>query len=171
LFKFGYRPGEKTWITAQGTSLGWGIGAAMGVKLAAPDRLVVCSIGDGAVMYSASGFWTMRRYDIPVLTVVWNNRCYERVRDSFDYFGRRMKETAKYPGLYIGNPDIDFVKLAESQGVQGERVTAPSNLHAALLRGVRAVKNGDPYIVEVLVARVGPGAASDWYQKFSARTR
>jgi thiamine pyrophosphate-dependent acetolactate synthase large subunit-like protein len=42
-------------------------------KLAAPGRLVVCSIGDGAVMYSAAVFWTQVRYGIPVLTVVWNN--------------------------------------------------------------------------------------------------
>ena len=50
-----------------GASLGWGIGAATGAKLAAPDRQVVCSIGDGSVMYSASGFWTQARYHIPVL--------------------------------------------------------------------------------------------------------
>jgi acetolactate synthase I/II/III large subunit len=169
LFKFGYRPDEKMWMMATGTSLGWGIGAAMGAKLAAPNRQVVCSIGDGAVMYSASGFWTMKRYDIPLLTVVWNNRNYQTVRNNFYYFGPRMRETGKYPGLYIGDPDIDFVKLAESQGVRGERVTAAADIRAAVTRGIRETREGNPYVIEVVIARVGPGAESNWYQKYSVR--
>ena len=56
------------------------MGAATGAKLAAPDRQVVCHIGDGSVMYSASGFWTQARYEVPVLTVVTNNRNYQTVR-------------------------------------------------------------------------------------------
>jgi benzoylformate decarboxylase len=169
LFKFGYRTDEKMWMMASGTSLGWGIGAAIGAKLAAPQRQVVCSIGDGAVMYSASGFWTMKRYDVPVLTIVWNNKYYQTVRNNFYYFGPRMKATGKYYGLYIGDPDIDFVKLAESQGVRGERVTAAADIRAALARGIRATRDGNPYLIEVMVARVGPGADSTWYQKYSAR--
>src|SRR5581483_12421296 len=103
LFKFGYRPNEKMWLCATGTSLGWGIGAAIGAKLASPNRQVVCSIGDGAVMYSASGFWTMKRYDIPLLTVVWNNRNYQTVRTNFAMYNGRMKDTGKYPGMYLGD--------------------------------------------------------------------
>src|SRR5262249_48181700 len=102
-------------------------------------------------------------------TVVWNNRNYQTVRNNFSVYGGRMKATGKYVGLYIGDPDIDFVKLAESQGVPGERVTAPNNLRAALTRGIKATKEGGPYVIEVVVARVGAGADSTWYQKFSAR--
>jgi benzoylformate decarboxylase len=170
LFKFGHRADEKMWVSATGTSLGWGIGAAIGAKLAAPDRQVVCSIGDGAVMYSASGFWTMKRYEIPLLTIVWNNKNYQTVRSNFALYNGRMKDTNRYPGMYLGDPDIDFVKLAESQGVRGERVIAPSGLKAALTRGIQATKEGNPYVVEVVVARVGVGAESTWYQKFSAKT-
>ncbi len=169
LFKMGHRPDEKMWVSATGTSLGWGVGAAIGAKLAAPDRQVVCSIGDGAVMYSASGFWTMKRYDVPVLTVVWNNKNYQTVRSNFAIYNGRMKDTGRYPGMYLGDPDIDFVKLAESQGVRGERVTAPSGLRPALMRGIQATKDGNPYVVEVVIARVGVGAESTWYQKYSAR--
>ena len=73
-FNFGFRENEQMYIGNSGAGLGWGVGAATGAKLAAPDRQVVCSIGDGSVMYSASGFWTQARYGIPVLTVVWNNQ-------------------------------------------------------------------------------------------------
>lgn len=169
LFKLGYRPDEKMWMMPSGTSLGWGIGAAIGAKLASPNRQVVCSIGDGAVMYSASGFWTMKRYDVGVLTIVWNNRNYQTVRTNFSYYNGRMKETGQFPGLYIGNPDIDFVKLAESQGVSGERVTSAAGIRAALTRGIKATKDGNPYVIEAVVARVGPGADSTWYQKYSAK--
>src|SRR5215813_7729889 len=64
-FPTGFREDEQMFISYTGNSLGWGIGGATGVKVGQPDRLVVCSIGDGAVMYSASGFWTQARYGIP----------------------------------------------------------------------------------------------------------
>ncbi len=56
-FSTGFRDHEKTWIGTSGAGLGWGVGAATGAKLAEPNRQVVCNIGDGAVMYSACGFW------------------------------------------------------------------------------------------------------------------
>ena len=83
MFRLGYRPGEKLWLTNSGHSLGWGVGAALGAKLGAPDRQVVLSIGDGSVMYSAAGFWSMARYEVPVLTVVWNNCNYQQVRNAY----------------------------------------------------------------------------------------
>jgi thiamine pyrophosphate-dependent acetolactate synthase large subunit-like protein len=64
----------KQWISISGGGLGWGVGAAIGAKLARPDPQVVCIIGDSSLMYSAAGFWTQARYRVPVLTVVCNNR-------------------------------------------------------------------------------------------------
>jgi thiamine pyrophosphate-dependent acetolactate synthase large subunit-like protein len=167
LFRLGYRPDEKFWLSNAGDSLGWGVGAAIGAKLGAPDRQVVLSIGDGAVMYSASGFWTMVRYGVPVLTVVWNNYNYQAVRNVFERYNKRMLGTGQYHGMYLGDPEIDFVKLAESQGVRGEKVTAAGDIKAALRRGIQATRDGQPYLVEVVVSRLGPGADSTWHQKFS----
>jgi acetolactate synthase I/II/III large subunit len=73
LMPFGFDKGQWRLIRTFGGSLGYGIGAAVGAQLGAPDRPVVCSLGDGAVMYSASGFWTMARSGLPILTLVWNN--------------------------------------------------------------------------------------------------
>jgi thiamine pyrophosphate-dependent acetolactate synthase large subunit-like protein len=78
-----------------------------------------------------------------------------------------MAETGRYHGLYLGDPEIDFVKLAESQGVRGEKVSEPGAIQAALKRGIQATKDGKPYLVEVIIARVGGGAESTWHQKFS----
>ena len=166
-FPFGFRPGEPMWLSNTGMSLGWGIGASIGAKLAAPDRQVVCSIGDGSLMYSASGFWTQARYSIPVLTVVWNNKNYQTVRRAYNRYKGKMAASGHYVGMYLGDPDIDFVKLAESQGVPGEKVEQGHELEAALRRGMDATRSGSPYIVDVETARYSGGAESTWHQKFS----
>jgi thiamine pyrophosphate-dependent acetolactate synthase large subunit-like protein len=118
-------------------------------------------------MYSASGFWTQARYGIPVLTVVWNNHNYQTVRHAYDNYKGKMHKSGHYAGMYLGDPDIDFVKLAESQGVKGERVTAGANLEAAIKRGVTATRDGKPHLVEVVISRYGGGAESTWYEKFN----
>ncbi|MGH9719494.1 MAG: thiamine pyrophosphate-dependent enzyme, partial [Bryobacteraceae bacterium] len=170
-FPFGFREGEPMWLANTGAGLGWGIGAATGAKLAAPDRPVVCSIGDGSVMYSASGLWTQVRYGIPVLTVVWNNQNYQTVRQAYHGYAGRMASSGHYAGMYLGDPDIDFVKLGESQGVRGEKVSAPADLAPALKRGMAATRDGKPYLVEVATARYGGGAESSWHESFNLAER
>ncbi len=172
-FHWGYRDDDQIWIGYTGNSLGWGLGASTGAKLALPDRPVVCSIGDGAVMYQSSAFWSQARYGVPVLTVVWNNLNYQTVRGGFHRYDGQMAQTGKYAGMYLGDPDIDFVQLAESQGVKGERATTPSELAAALKRGTEVTASGEPYVVEAMIRRIGAGAESTWHEgfKLSERTR
>ena len=164
---FGYRDNEMMFLSNSGHSLGWGPGAAIGAALGAPNRPVVCSIGDGSVMYSASAFWTMARYGVPVLTVVWNNHNYQTVRHAFARYHGKMEQSGHYAGMYLGAPDIDFVRLAESQGVGGEKVTRGADLEAAIHRGVRATRDGKPYLLDVEISCYGGGAESTWYEKFN----
>jgi thiamine pyrophosphate-dependent acetolactate synthase large subunit-like protein len=166
-FPFGFRSGEPMWLSNTGMSLGWGVGASIGAKLAAPDKPVICSIGDGSLMYSASGFWTQARYSIPVLTVVWNNKNYQTVRRSYFGYKGKMESSGHYVGMYLGDPDIDFVKLAASQGVPGQKVERGDELEAAIRRGTKAIRAGSPYVIDVETARYGGGAESTWHQKFS----
>ncbi|MDA2928995.1 thiamine pyrophosphate-binding protein [Acidobacteria bacterium AH-259-O06] len=173
-YSTGFRENEKMWVSNSGAGLGWGVGAAAGAKLAAPERQVVCSIGDGSVMYSASGFWTQARYEIPVLTVVCNNRNYQTVRRAYFRYNRKMKASNRFCGMYLGDPDIDFVKLAQSQGINGIRVESSLDLRPALRRGIAATREGRPFLIDVIVRRTGGGADSTWYQAYSAaktRTR
>jgi thiamine pyrophosphate-dependent acetolactate synthase large subunit-like protein len=169
LLPFGFEKGQWRLVRTFGGSLGHGIGAAIGAQLGAPDRPVVCSLGDGAVMYSASGFWTMARYGLPILTIVWNNVNYQTVRVNFHTFGGEMAKQNKYPEVYLGDPEIDFVMLARSQGVDGMQVREPQALEAALRRGVEAITAGEPYLLDVRVAPVGAGADSTWHQRFKLR--
>lgn len=170
-FPFGHRQDEMMYLTNTGLGLGWGIGASTGAKLAAPDRQVVCTIGDGSVMYSASGFWTQARYGIPVLTVVYNNKNYQTVRHAYHGYQGKMASGGKYVGMYLGDPDIDFVKLGESQGVKGEKAADAASLQAALKRGMQSTRDGKPYIVEVATARYGGGAESTWHEGFKLSER
>jgi thiamine pyrophosphate-dependent acetolactate synthase large subunit-like protein len=78
-----------------------------------------------------------------------------------------MAASGHYPCAYLGDPDIDFVKLAESQGVKGEKAAGTEQLESALRRGMAATRNGQPYLVEVATARVGPAAESTWYESFN----
>jgi benzoylformate decarboxylase len=166
-FSFGPDDHEKMLISNKGACLGWGVGAAIGAKIGAPDRQVVLSIGDGSLMYSAAGFWTMARYQIPVLTIVSNNHNYASVRISYADFNGRMKAVNRYAGTMIDNPLIDFVTLAKAEGCEGMRVERAADLRPALRWGIEAIRAGTPFLIDVDVARTGAGADSTWFQKFS----
>ena len=166
---FGYGDDEWDLVRTSGGSLGYGLGGAIGTQLAAPDRPVVLSIGDGGVMYSSSGFWTMARYSLPILTVVWNNMNYQTVRTNFAAWGGNMKAQNKYPETFLGDPAIDFVMLAKAQGIEGEHVHDPSELDAALKRGKAAQASGEPYLLDVHITNVGAGANSSWHWQIGSQ--
>jgi thiamine pyrophosphate-dependent acetolactate synthase large subunit-like protein len=156
------------WTRSGGGSLGFGVGGAIGAKIAVGrERPVVLHLGDGALTYSAAGFWTMARYNTAVLTIVSNNESYQIVRHNWarEVPDSKMVRDGKYPGLYLNAPATDYVALARSQGVEGEAVTTLKELEPALRRGVERTTRGNrPYLIEVMVAREGVGADSTWYQ-------
>src|SRR2546430_16700128 len=99
-----------TWTRSGGGSLGFGVGAAIGAKIAVGrERPVVLHLGDGALGYSAAGFWTMARYNTAVLTVVSNNESYQVGRHNWY---KDMPDTKKFrenkdPGLWLSDPAVD----------------------------------------------------------------
>jgi benzoylformate decarboxylase len=166
LLPFGH--GGMAWTRSGGGSLGFGVGAAIGAKLAVGrDRPVVLNLGDGALGYSAAGFWTMARYNTAILTVVSNNESYQIVRHNWakDMPDSKMIRDGRYPGLWLSAPAVDYVGLARAQGVAGESVTTVKELEPALRRGMDAItRENRPYLIEVAVAREGVGADSTWFQ-------
>jgi benzoylformate decarboxylase len=157
-----------SWTRSGGGSLGFGVGAAIGAKIAAGrERPVVLHLGDGALTYSAAGFWTMARYNTAILTVISNNETYQVVRTNWarEVPDSKMVHTGKYPGLYLDAPATDYAALARSQGVEGETVKTLKELEPALRRGVdRTTRENKPYVIDVKVQREGIGADSTWYQ-------
>ena len=166
LFPFGYGKDDWRYVRTYGGSLGHGVGCSIGSQIATPDRPLVLSIGDGSVMYSSSGFWTMARYGLPIITVVWNNMQYQTVRVNFARWGGNMKEQNKYPETYLGDPAIDFVMLAKAQGIEGQHVYEPGELDAALKRAREVQSAGEPYLLDVHITNLGEGADQNWYKAF-----
>lgn len=166
LMPFGYGDDDWKLIRAFSGSLGHGPGAAIGAQLARPDTPLVLSIGDGSVMYSSSGFWTMARYGLPIITVVWNNMQYQTVRANFAQWGGNMEARNRYPETFLGDPAIDFVMLAKSQGIDGEHVHEPSALEPALVRAREVQAGGEPYLLDVRVTNLGPGSDQSWYHDY-----
>jgi thiamine pyrophosphate-dependent acetolactate synthase large subunit-like protein len=164
-----FGPGQRRKIgPATGTALGWGVGAAIGVKLAEPDRQVVALQGDGGFMFGqAESLWTMARYEIPVIIVVFNNRSYNAPRDTIFRRGGRQAQSGKDMTCYLGDPDVDFAKIAAGFGVTGETVRTPDEIGPALQRAIEATRDGRPYLIDAIVERTGAGAASTWHPKYS----
>jgi thiamine pyrophosphate-dependent acetolactate synthase large subunit-like protein len=168
LLPFGH--GGMTWTRSGGGSLGFGVGAAIGAKIAAGrEKPVVLHLGDGALGYSSMGFWTMARYNTAILTVVSNNESYQVVRHNWakEMPDTKMIRDGKYPGLWLSAPAVDYVALARSQGVDGEAVTSPKDLEPALRRGLEKIGQNRPYLIDVSVQREGIGADSTWYQDWA----
>src|SRR5260370_13107486 len=127
------------WTRSGGGSLGFGVGGAIGAKIAVGrERPVVLHLGDGALTYSAAGFWTMARYNTAVLTVVSNNESYQIVRHNWakDMPDSKMIREGKYPGLWLSAPATDYVALARAQRVEGECVRGTKGLQPAFRRGL-----------------------------------
>jgi acetolactate synthase I/II/III large subunit len=167
---FTFAEGEKTLIgRTSGDALGWGAGAAAGVKIAQPDKQVICLQGDGGFLFGgqAMALWSMSRYRIPVITVIYNNRSYNETRERAFAEGGRQAQTSKDMLSYLGDPDVDFVKLAGAFGVPGEQVTTPDQIKPAMKRAARAALDGRPYLIDALVGRTGHGAELAWYPKLS----
>ncbi|MGH7774314.1 MAG: thiamine pyrophosphate-binding protein [Candidatus Binatia bacterium] len=161
----------KTRIGNIGAHLGKGVGTAAGVKLAKPNNQTVLLVGDGSFVFGPQGLWTMARYDIPVLTVIYNNYSYNGVKDRSIELGAtakgRMRDTGKVPHDWLGDPKMQLAKVAEGFGVKAEFVQDPKDIQPALKRGVNATRDGKPYVVEVAVARSGAIADNPWHQRIS----
>ena len=151
-----------------GGQLGWGVGAAFGVQLALPDRQVAALLGDGGILFGQTEtFWSLSRYDAPILVVILNNHSYNETRNRNLSYGGQQFQTKKDMTSYLGSPDVDFTKIAAAYGIQGEKVARPGDLGPALQRAVRQMRAGKPVVLDVEIARDGILSESAWYSRLS----
>lgn len=123
--------------------LGWGLGAALGAKLAAPDKLIVATLGDGAYMFSNPmvGHWVSAAHNLPILTIVFNNSRYGAVRNStMSMFKDSVAGEYDCNTLADLNPSPPYDEMAKAQGAHTERVEKPADLPEALARARHAVE-------------------------------
>jgi acetolactate synthase I/II/III large subunit len=136
------RPGS-FFNTPPAGHLGWGVGAAIGTKLGAPDHTVIAAEGDGAYMFSVptACHFTSQKYGIPLLTVVYNNQAWNASINSARelYPDGVAHKTHRFPGCDL-SPSPRFDKIAEACGAYGERVEDPAELPAAIDRALKVVR-------------------------------
>ncbi|MBI4560689.1 MAG: hypothetical protein HY724_01495, partial [Candidatus Rokubacteria bacterium] len=131
-------------------TLGWGMGAAIGVQLANPERKVVATIGDGSVMYSCQALWSAAHYRLPIMYVILNNASYAILTAGMLGMGLDSAKRGIYPGMDLVDPEIDYVGLACALGVPAERVEQPSDLRSVLEKMLAAE---GPTLVDVAIDR------------------
>ncbi len=135
-------------LPVTGGSIGQGLPVALGAAIACPSRKVVALEADGSGMYTLQALWTMARERLDVVTVIFANRRYrildiEMQRTGAGAVGPRANEM-----LNIGRPDLDWVKLAEAQGVEARRATTADEFIAAFEDGVR---HTGPRLIEAVL--------------------
>jgi acetolactate synthase-1/2/3 large subunit len=123
--------------------LGWGLGAAIGMKLGAPEATVIAAEGDGSYMFCAptACHFTAQKYRIPFLTVVYNNQAWNATINAArgiypDGVAQKMRN---FPGCDL-SPSPQFELTAQACGAYAERVEEPGEIPNALARALQAVK-------------------------------
>jgi benzoylformate decarboxylase len=134
----------------RGGGIGWGLPASIGVKIALPDRPVICLSGDGSAMYTIQSLWTAARYKIGVVFVIFNNTSYRILKQRV--FAQRgyAAQLDRYVGMELNDPAVDFVGLARSLGVAAERATT---VHDATDLIAKALGGTSPMLIDVALAR------------------
>lgn len=130
----------------RGGGIGWGIPAALGIKLALPERPVVALIGDGSAMYSYQGLWTAAHYGLKVIFIICNNASYRILKERTYALQGFSAQTNLYVGMDIKNPEIDFPGLARALGVNGERVEKIKEAKRLLKK---ALEGNQPYLIDM----------------------
>ncbi|WP_338742879.1 thiamine pyrophosphate-binding protein [Actinomadura luteofluorescens] len=141
-----------SYVHTVGGGLGWGIGAAVGTRMADPDRPVVAVLGDGCAMFGLQGLWSAARYEVPVAFVVMNNGEYRTLKDTLDQGGGASAEHGRYVGMDLAPPALDWQSAAPLFGIDAVRAGSADELRDA----VASVKDlAAPLLIEAPVTRHG----------------
>jgi benzoylformate decarboxylase len=132
----------------RGGGIGWGLPAAIGVKLALPQRPVVALIGDGSAMYSIAALWTAAHERLAVTFVILNNRSYRVLKQRTAVLGGHAAATGRFVGMDLADPPVDFVGLARALGLEAERAATLEAVRAALAAALAAP---GPRLIEIVL--------------------
>jgi acetolactate synthase-1/2/3 large subunit len=134
-----------TWfLNPPAAGLGWGLPAAVGVKLASPDRNVIAVLGDGAYIFAnpAACHHAMAMHDLPLLTIIYNNARWEAVQGSARSMYGKDTATGKRALAPLSSlePIPDFERYVEASGGVGMRVTERIELEPTIRRALKIVQ-------------------------------
>ena len=132
--------------------LGWDLPAAIGAKVARPDKSVVQIVGDYGFEFCCEELGMASMYQVPILTIIINNGYLSLIRQAEKYtYNMNYEVSIWYDG---DNKMIDFVKFAEAFGAYGERVEEPEEIKPAIQRALRWMEeNKRPALIDIIVER------------------
>jgi acetolactate synthase-1/2/3 large subunit len=137
-------------LPVTGGAIGQGLPVALGAALACPDRKVVALEADGSAMYTLQALWTMARERLDVATVIFANRRYRILEIETRRTGAGEIGARAAAMMEIGQPDLDWVKLAQAQGVAAERAETAAGFVSAF---GRAMAERGPRLIEAVLDR------------------
>lgn len=144
------------YIGAQGgAGFGYGLPAAVGAALANKKhgRLTINIQTDGDLNYAPGALWTAAHHQIPLLTIMHNNRAYHEERMYIELLGAKYDRGVERSdiGTAISGPNIDYAGMAKSYGLYAEGpISNPNDLGPAIRRAIERVKKGEPALLDVL---------------------
>jgi benzoylformate decarboxylase len=141
---------EQSFFGLRGGGIGWGLAAAIGAKVALPDRPVVALVGDGSAMYTIQGLWTAARYRLPVVWVIFNNTSYRILKQRLVMLRGLAEQADTFVGMELNDPEIDFVGLAKSLGVAAEHAATVHDVTDLIAKGI---KSNAPLLIDVATDR------------------
>jgi acetolactate synthase-1/2/3 large subunit len=109
------------WLFHTGGAIGQGLPMAIGAAIGAPERPVIALCGDGAAMYTVQSLWTMAREQLNITVIIFSNRMYRILAIELERTGAGKAGKASQPLLSLRDPVIDWVELAQAQGVVAVR--------------------------------------------------
>jgi benzoylformate decarboxylase len=140
----------QSYFGLRGGGIGWGLPAAVGVKVALPDRPVVALIGDGSALYTVQALWTAAHYRIPVTWVILNNTSYRILKQRLHAMRGHAEQADTYVGMELLDPAIDFVALSRSFGVAAEHARTVQETTDLIAQGI---KGNAPLLIDVELDR------------------
>jgi benzoylformate decarboxylase len=134
----------------RGGGIGWGLPAAIGAKIALPDRPVVALIGDGSAMYTIQGLWTAARENLRMVFVIINNYSYRILKQRTNAMKGLAAQADNYVGMELDRPRVDFLSVARGLGLTAHRATTLSEVQDMLRV---ALAHDGPTLLDVEVDR------------------
>jgi benzoylformate decarboxylase len=134
----------------RGGGIGWGLPAALGVKLALPDRPVVALVGDGSAMYTCQALWTAAHERIAAVFVIFNNSSYRILKQRLVAQRGLAAQVDRFVGMELTDPAIDYIGLARALGVAAERAKTVHEVTDLIAQGI---KSDAPLLIDVPVDR------------------
>jgi benzoylformate decarboxylase len=129
-------PADARVFRTNGGSLGWGLPAAVGAKIACPDRAVITVVGDGTFHFTPQALWTAARENAPVVTIVADNSGYLAVKLAIERHLSVDKDTQQHPGTELHA--LDHVAVARGYGAEAMRIDDPAELEPAIAKALRS---------------------------------